>query len=377
MMKFTIDRDALTEVLFRVQGVCAQKSTLPILTSCLVEAHGDGYISVQGTDLDVSISTRCPAEVAAPGRVALSAKRFFDTVKSVPGGALTLATEANHWAVLDASRVHARIAGSHPEEFPQLPAVEDGDLPVQLPAAMLLDMIEKTYFSISTDEARAAFTGAFFRVLEDRTLQMVSTDGHRLSKIDRAPGEGCEIAEIPEGLARGIIVPRKGLGELRRVLDGQGLVRLGVKGDDLLVRTSSGTALAIRLIPGRFPNFANLGLPTELDHRVTVNRTVLTAALKRAGFYTAKTGNTRLTLSEGNLEVHAFDPESGELNEPIPCQYEGSGVSAGYNYRYLLEVLGVIEGDDVIIEVIDTESPTVLRDSKRDDVLFIVMPMQL
>ena len=128
-MKFKIDREALTDVLFRVQGVCAQKSTLPILASCLVEAHDDGRISVHGTDLDVSISTTTSADVAEAGRVALSAKRFFDTVKSVPAGPVELTTEANHWAVLDASRVHARIAGSHPEEFPQLPSIEDA-LPV-------------------------------------------------------------------------------------------------------------------------------------------------------------------------------------------------------------------------------------------------------
>jgi len=375
-MKFSIDRDALTDVLYRVQGVCAQKSTLPILASCLVEAHDDGHLSVHGTDLDVSISTRCAADVEDEGRVALGAKRFYETVKSSPSGTVKLETEANHWAVLDADRVHARIAGSHPEEFPQLPEISES-MPVQVPASVILDMIEKTFFSISTDEARAAFTGAYFRMKEDGTLQMVSTDGHRLSKIEISI-ETADDDTVPEPLTRGIIVPRKGLGELKRVFqkDGaKGNISLDVRGDDLLVKADE-TSLAIRLIPGRFPNFAQV-IPDDLEHRAIVDRQLLVDALKRAGFYTAKTGNTRLSLSEGTIEVYAFDPEAGELNEPIPCQYSGGGVSAGYNYRYLIDVLGVVEAEEVIIEVIDTESPTVMRDPDREEALYIVMPMQL
>src|SRR5690606_562930 len=133
---------------------------------------------------------------------------------------------------------------------------------------------------------------------------------------------------------------------------------------------------AVRLIPGRFPNFAQV-IPQKLDHQVTVSRDMLTQALKRASYYTAKTGNTRISLSDGTLEVYALAPEAGERNEPIPCSYGGSGVSAGFNYRYLLDVLGVIEGDDVVLELIDTESPTVIRDPGRAEALFIVMPMQL
>lgn len=372
-MKFTIDRDAFSDVLFRVQGVCSQKSTLPILASCLVEAHEDGRISVHGTDLDVSISTGTSADVAEPGRVALTAKRLFDTVKSVPPGPLSIETEANHWAVLDADRVHARIAGSHPEEFPQLPTIDE-ELPVSIPSDSLLQMIERTYFSVSTDEARASFTGAYLSLTDSGSLQMVSTDGHRLSKLEVTP-EGLDPNTVPAALTNGIIIPRKGLGELRRIVPKDSTVTFGVKGDDLLI-TNDATSLAVRLIPGRFPNFAQV-IPQKLDHRVTVNRDLLTQALKRASYYTAKTGNTRLSLSKGTIEVYAFDPEAGELNEPIPCEYGGKGVSAGFNYKYLLDVLGVIEGDEVIIELIDTESPTVIRDPEREEALFIVMPMQL
>lgn len=371
-MKFSIDKDVFCDVLFRVQGVCAQKSTLPILSSCLIEAHNDGRIEIHGTDLDVSVSTSCPAEVEEPGRIALAAKRLFDTVKAAPGGDVVLDTEPNHWAKVHSGRMKARMAGNHPDEFPQLPAFDDTEM-VDLATSQLLDMIEKTFFSISTDEARASFTGAFLRLGENNKLQMVSTDGHRLSKVEVTP-EGLD-KKIPESLTRGLIVPRKGLGEIRRIIPAHGVVKLGVKGDDLLLAHDN-TRLAIRLIPGRFPNFSQV-IPKEAEHKLTVSRDALLAALKRAAFYTAKTGNTRLSLSEGTLEIYAFDPEAGELKEPVPCHYEGSGVSAGYNYRYLLEVLGVIEGEDLILEVLDTESPTVLRDTAREDVLYIVMPMQL
>ncbi len=373
-MKFTIDRDAFSEILSRIQGVCAQKSTLPILASCLIDAQKDGFITLYGTDLEVSIATSCPAQVEDAGRVALTAKRLFETVKAAPPGPVTLEAEANHWAILDAGRVHARIAGSHPEEFPQIPPVAD-NLPVTMPAEALLDMIDKTYFSISTDEARASFTGAFLKVTESGTLLMVSTDGHRLSKIE-LDDESIKLDAAPEALRQGIVVPRKALGELKRAItDPAAQISLGIEGDDLLV-SSQTTSLAVRLIPGRFPDFTQV-IPEVLEHKVVIQRDMFISAVKRASFYSAKTGNTRLTLSEGTLELYTFDPEAGELNEPIPCDYVGGGVTAGFNYRYLLDVLNNIEGDDVIMELIDTESPTVVRDSSRDDVLYIVMPMQL
>jgi len=372
-MKFKINRDEFSDVLFKIQGVCAQKSTLPILASCLIEAQEDGRISVRGTDLEVSISTSCKAEVKEVGQVAITARRLFDTVKSVSAAELVLSTEPNYWTVLDADRVHARIAGSHPEEFPQLSAVDD-DLPVSMPAEDLLDMIEKTFFSISTDEARASFTGCFFRLTEQKTLQMVSTDGHRLSKIE-IPIKDVDLEKVTDALAKGVIVPRKGLAELKRVLIADSIVRFGVKGDDLLVANEN-TQVTLRLIPGRFPNFEQV-IPKALEHNVTISRESILAALKRAAFYTAKTGNTRITLSDSTLEIYAFDPEAGELSEPIPCDYSGPGASAGFNYKYLLDVVNVVEGDEFTFEMIDTESPTVIRDLARDDVLYIVMPMQI
>ncbi len=370
-MKFTIDRDLLSEVLFRIQGVCAQKSTLAILSSCLVEAHKDGTISVQGTDLDVSVNTRSPANVAKTGRVALVAKRFFETVKSLAPGEVSLSLESNQWVNLESGKLKARIAGNHGDEFPNIPVIRE-DLPVQMPAMLWLDMIEKTHFSISTDESRAAFTGALFSISESGVAQMVSTDGHRLSKIDVQIDPPPQV--VPEVLRKGVIIPRKGLNELRRNIDGSGTIAIDVEKEDLLVQTEK-TALAVRLIPGRFPNFSKV-IPSDLEHRAVLSKGALTQAIKRAALYTAKLGNTRLTLKEGQLEIYAYDAEAGEVKDSIDCDYKGKGVSAGFNYRYILDVLSVIEGDEVIIELIDTESPSVVRDPVRDDVLYIVMPMQ-
>ena len=371
-MKLLIDRDALSDVLFRVQGVCAQKSTLPILACCLLEAHDDGRLEVHGTDLDISVSTESKANIEAPGKVAVVAKKLFDTVKMLPAGMLSLEAEPNHWAKLDAGAIKQRLAGNHPDEFPRLPDFE-GTGSFELPAEVLLDMVEKIFFSISTDEARPSFMGAFLRLSEDGKLQMVSTDGHRLSKIERTL-EHVDMEAIPEGLISGIIVPRKGLNEIRRVIPNEGLVYLSLKGDDLRL-SHDVAAVSVRLIPGRFPNFSQV-IPKESEHSIHVNREALLSALKRAANYTAKTGNTRFTAEGSMLTVHAFDAEVGEFEEPVPCTYNGSGISAGYNYQYVLDVLKVVEGDELILDIINTESPTVLRDPARPETLYIVMPMQ-
>jgi DNA polymerase-3 subunit beta len=372
-MKLTIDRDALVDVLYRVQGVCGQKATLPILTCCLLEAHEDGRLQVHGSDLEISVSTSCPARVEQGGRLALVAKRLFDTVKSLPSGDVSLTAGANHWANLEAGTVHAKLAGLHPEEFPQLPDFSSASV-FDIPAKTLLDMVEKIFFSISTDEARASFTGAFATVSGEGALQMVSTDGHRLSKIEGKLEDEAAAAGAAATLGGGVIIPRKGLAEWRRVMPAESVLKVQVKGDDMAL-SHEHTRVTVRLIPGRFPNFSQV-VPGQCEHEVRVSRELLNKALKRASNYTAKTGNTRLTVSNGALEIHAFDHEIGDFKETVPCSYEGTGISAGYNYRYLIEVLNVIEGDELIIQLVNTESPTVLRDPANPEALFIVMPMQ-
>lgn len=374
-MKIRISRQTLTDELYKLQGVVSQRSTLAILSNALLEAK-DGVLTLHATDLDTSVSTSCECEVLEDGRVTLQAKGLFDIVKNLQTDDIELETEDNHWAQLRSGSVNCRIVGTHPDDFPQIPNTQDVQLHA-IGAPRLLEMIEKTLFSVSTDDARANLTGAFFKITPERTLLMVSTDGHRLSKIEIAPEDFDTTSSVPEALTQGIIIPRKGLNELKRTVDPKAdELHFGIINNSVVFRYAR-TTLTVSLIEGTFPDFTQV-LPQESENKAIVHRDTLIQSLKFVSlFASSKTNNVRLSLTEDGLELYASDPDKGEGEKTVPVEYAGSPVKAGYNYRYLLDVLNVMSSDEVSVEIIDTLSPTLIREPSQPETMFVVMPMRL
>ncbi len=374
-MKIRISRDDFSNELAKLQGVVSQRSTLAILSNALLEADGN-TLTMHATDIDISVSTSCQCEVLEPGRVTLQAKSLFDIVKNLEQNDLQLETEDNHWAQLKSGAVSCRIVGTHPDDFPQI--LDTSDIEMHpIGSEVLLDMIDKTLFSISTDDARPNLTGAFFKITDENKLLMVSTDGHRLSKIEATPEEFEPSGSTPDELRAGIIVPRKGLSELKKNVDVKGAeLSFGLK-DNNIVFKHGPMSLSVRLIDGSFPDFTQV-LPKESDNKAVLQKDVFAQSLKFVSlFANPKTSNVRLSLSDEGLELYATDPDKGEGLKTVPVEYGGSSVKAGYNYRYIQDVLGAVDGDEVSIEIIDTLSPTLIRDTTREEALFVVMPMRL
>jgi DNA polymerase-3 subunit beta len=374
-MKINIGSDTLEDELFKLQGVVSQRSTLAILSNTLLEAK-DGRLTLHATDLDTSISTECECEVLEPGETTLQAKNLFDIVKNLDDDTLELETEENHWARLRSGDVNCRIVGTHPDDFPEILDTADAEM-YPIGAEVLLDMIDKTLFSVSTDDARANLTGAFLKVTDDDTLLMVSTDGHRLSKIESDPEEFEPTDDTPEALREGIIIPRKGLSELQRIVDASGgQLEFGFVDNNVIFRHGPMT-MSVRLIEGTFPDFTQV-LPDESETKAFLDKETFLNSLNFVSlFASSKTNNARLTLSDEGLELYASDPDRGEGEKMVPVEYDGQQVQAGYNYRYLQDALKAIDGDEVSLEIIDTLSPTIIRDTERDEMLFVIMPMRL
>lgn len=376
-MKVRIERDTLTQELFKVQGVTNQKSTLLILNNALLEAR-DGALTIHATDLDVSISTSCACEVLEEGSVTLQAKRLFDMVKNLREAELTLETGSNHHTELRAGTVKCRFPGTSAGEFPEIASHNGIDLH-PLGTARLLDMIEKTLFSVSTDEGRPNLNGALFKATSQGSLTMVSTDGHRLSRIELDPdAEGlAPEGGLPESLRRGIIIPRKGLTELKRTLNiTDPELLFGLSGNTIVFKHGP-TTISVRLIDGKFPDVDQV-LPKETDRKARIRKQDFVHALKFVAIVAPpKTGNIRVAFENDQCEIHTQDTEQGEARHVVPIDYSGPAVKAGYNYRYLLDVLGAIDGEEISMEIIDTLSPTLIRDAGRDAMLFVVMPMRI
>ncbi len=373
-MKFSLDRDSFAKVLKRIDSVCANHGTFAILASCLIEARNDA-ITVTGTDLEIVLRVVEPAKVQEDGVIIINSRRILDAINNLPSGTEVFVTSECSQVLIECGNFRARIPTGDVSEYPRLDAYEITSS-LTISADALKKLIDRILFSISRDDSRAEFTGALMTISQNGTIQMVSTDGHRLSRAeDRINIKG----ELPNALEAGVIVPRKGLGEISKtLLDGD--CTIDISGGKLIVSNES-SIFCINLLTGRFPDFSKV-IPANLDHRAVVKRDSFQQILRRASVFTAKVGTIRLSLSMGRLEISTNDVKMeankvGDMRDFVDAEYEGPGVVAGFNWRYIDEILSVIDGDIVSIEIIDMDSPAVLRDVNSDKMDFIVMPMQL
>lgn len=377
-MKITLDTATLSRELFKLQGIVNSKSSMPALANALIEARADGSLSLYASDLDISVSTQVSCIVDVPGRVCVRARDLYDAVKNLRADTVTLEKEDNLWVQLHAGTVRARLVGMDPDEFPSVQRQVEGAL-LPVPARRLSRAIERTLFSISTDEGRPNLTGALFTILEDGTFRAVSTDGHRLSRVEIKLE--LDPTKVPSALRDGLIVPRKGLAELRRTLDvTTEHIEIGIVSNSIVFRHGH-TTLYVRVIDGAFPNVNNV-IPREdparkarLDRKEFLDRLRFVAL-----FASAKSGNVRLQLEGDVCSISAQDPDKGECEERIPVEYSGASVRAGFNYRYLLDVLTAVDTTQVALEIVDTLSPAILREADAEDgedALFVVMPLRI
>lgn len=383
-MKLRIERETFLKGLAKVLGVVERKSTMPILSNTLLDAKDDGTIELTGTNLDVGAVGSYEATVKEPGRVTLEAKRLHDIVRELDADEVVLARsdkrnvegdEASYWVEVSAGKANFRIAGLSPDQFPALPPVERAK-PVSIPADALRQMIDKTQFSISTDETRYNMSGVFFQGVAEgskKLLRMVSTDTHRLSLIDH------EVSEVPE-LGDGVILPRKGVTELRKLAEeaGDELIEFGLSGTTAMARYGSYT-LVMRLVEGQFPSYEQV-IPKRDDQNkaLTISRTEFAAVLRRVSILsTDRIRGVKFDLSKKALVLSASNPEFGEAREEFEGQYEGDELSIGFNARYLLDALGVLDTDEVVFRLNNDSAPGVLYAAGDESYTYVIMPMRI
>ena len=371
-MSLTISKSALAELLGRLSGVCARRSTLQILNSCLIEAGEDGVVTATGTDLEVTIRSQAQAKVQEPFGLCAPAKMLLNTVQAAAKENITLKPEDNYWLQVKAGRSKARIASSDPLEFPKIPEIFS-NFPFEISAEVLFDMIDKVFFVVSTDTSRATFAGGFLQYdKETSTLSLVGTDGHRLVLVEQQLDAG----HISFPFEEGIIIPRNGLAEIRKHFSKSGLLTLDTSANQLLVKQDE-LSLIVQLIPGRFPNVRRT-IPEEFDFSFEVILNDLSSALKRASIYTPDSNTVNLGFKEKVLEVFAQYQE-GEFSQEISYRLSGSGwlQNGGllaFNIGYLKQALNIVESRSCAIQFIDGESPVRVVDPDRPNVLSIIMP---
>lgn len=364
-MEVHVDRDAFFKGLQMVQSIVEPRQTLPILANVLLEADGES-VGITATDLEVGARVVIPAKISKKGAVTLSARKLSEIVKELPPAELSMKLQDNAWVGLRCGGVAYKLVGLPPGDFPSVePPASLGWM--SLDAKLLRNMLSQTSFAVSHDESRYALNGVLFSIQEG-DLRLVATDGHRLALASRAiAGAG------PNGVG---IVPRKAVQELARVLGAGEEVQVGL-GENQFGLKMPNFLLTARLIEGQFPNYEQV-VPREHPRRLVLSRMALIAALRRVSVLAEeRTKPVKLLLSPGALKLSAYSPELGEAEETLSVDYAGEEITIGFNSRYLLDALGPIEADQVVIELKDGLSPGVLKSFEDEGYHCVIMPMRI
>jgi DNA polymerase III subunit beta len=371
-MKLTVEKKDLLHVIARAQTIVEKRNTMPILVNFLLDAKGEG-LRAFATDLEVSLTDEIKAQVKNPGRVAVNAKSLFEIIKELPEGKIELERKDNNWLKITQNRAVFNMVGISPEEYPVFPTFTTQEF-VKMDAQVLSEMIEKTIYSVSTDETRYHLNGVYLEIRPDQEgaiYRMVATDGHRLSMIDR------KITTATSRATQGVIVPRKGLHEIRKLLDNvEDTVEIAIEGAQLVVRHSN-TIMMIRLIEGKYPNYQQL-VPHNLKEHFLVQREALLSSLKRVSLLSnSKSKGVTFSISGAKMEITSNNPELGDAKEEIEVDYKGKDLKIGFNARYVLDVLASMHDDVVRIEMNDQLSPGLVRPHEDNSYTCVVMPMRI
>lgn len=371
-MEFTVSKADLVRELNLSQGVVERKTTIPILSNILFEASGD-RVHLTATDLELGIRCSCPAKVTKPGSGTIPARRLLDYVRLLPDAEIQVKFAENQWANLTCGRSRTRMAGMSRESFPELP--EMPPVLAEIPAQMLSGMIGRTIFAISAEESRFTLNGALM-VLGTNKLTMVATDGHRLSMVENSTA-------LPDGATpHRALLPRKAMSELLKLAQDAGPeAKIRFSGDNNHLFFQMGDRLLTsRNLTGNFPDFERV-LPKEQPHHVTLQRDELRSAIERVSqFADERSRAIRLQVAPGEVKVHSSLSETGESEESIPTDYEGTAVEIGFNAQYLLDFLKAVPESQASFHFRDPHSAGELRpvgDGNTDQYRYVVMPMRI
>ena len=377
-MGIVVERQSLMNGLSLVQGIVERRNTVPILGHVLIEPEAQS-IRLAATDLEVGISTQVPCKSGKEKSLTLNARKLFEIVRETEGEEFSINSLDNDWVELKCGRSRFKMMGLDPRSFPAMPSQStkaDGPrksvkAALTISAAVLATMIDKTIFAVSPDEARYNLSGVYLEAHDAGKARMVATDGHRLSMIDRVvPGFAME---------GGTIIPRKGLTELRKLLDQGGDSEVKLLLDGQLASLKRGpTEVSMRLVEGEFPDYRGV-VPKQTKYQIKVGRDALQASIKRAAIFSnERYHGVKLALAAGSLTVSSTSPEMGEASETIDIDYRGDEFAVGFNAAYLLQALAVVPAESEIdLGLSDEASPGLLRTPSDSEFSYVVMPMRL
>ena len=375
-MKATIERATLLRCLSHVQSVVERRNTIPILSNVLLEASGDGTLKITATDLDLQVVETMPAvSVDDGGAITVSAHLLFDIARKLQEGSQVSFETAENRLTVKAGRSRFQLPTLPRDDFP---VIVEGDLPTsfELPAKLLAELIDRTRFAISTEETRYYLNGIFLHVAEEDTpvLKAAATDGHRLARFTLARPEGAQ--GMPD-----IIVPRKAVGELRKLLEeaSEGSVQIDLSASKIrfTLGGEGGVVLTSKLIDGTFPDYTRV-IPTGNDKLLRLDPKSFYDGVDRvATIATEKTRAVKMGVDKDKVTLSVTSPDNGTAAEELAGDYASEPLEIGFNANYLKDILHQIDGDTVELHLADPGAPTLIRQNEKSPALYVLMPMRV
>jgi DNA polymerase-3 subunit beta len=350
------------------QSIADRQSTMPMLANVLLRTTGAARVILVATDLNVSVTTEVPSTNACEGGIAISAKALHDVVAGLPEEEIRICRIDNGQAEVSSGRVRFKLLAMSDRDFPKIPDHASVEL-TEIDGAGLADMLGRVSFSMCTDETRFHLNGAYLET-DGAVVRVVSTDGHRLTKMER------ELPGMPSLSGPGIIIPRKAVAEIRRVLESGAAAFIAVKQPNIFVRCGT-MVLAAKLTDSQFPPYDQV-IPKEHANDVLINRQGLLSALRRTKLMTTDSRGVTFSVEANRLVISSENPDAGEVREEMEVEYAGAEMRIGFNPRYVLDLLSNISQDRVRLELGESPlDPGVLRPVDGDDYLGVIMPMRV
>ena len=371
-MKVTLNTHLLRDSIGKVLSVIDRKNTRPILSYSLFHAH-DNKIELMATDLEMSAKVIIDANVENSGKFCINAKNIFEILKELPDADVELSLdEKNNLLKLNCGKINYSLVICSSEDFPNL-NFESSEQPFQISRDTLQEIFSKTSHAISNDETRQFMNGIYFQT-KDNKLRAVATDGYRMALIDKPTS-----FENNSHLDAGIIIPRKGISEIRKVVDHVKSESLFISVDESFIYLNADNQyfLTVRLISRDFPKYEAV-IPQSTVYRLNINKEKLLNAVKRMKILAnEKSNGLRFNFKDKDLTISANHPSLGDAVETIPVDYPGEELDIGLNAKYLIDTFSTIEDDEVFFEFNNELTPVLIKSQKSPDFLGLIMPLKL
>lgn len=369
-MKFIVSSSALLKQLQHISGVINANTVLPILEDFLFEIEKT-KLTVVATDLETVMKVQLEVEAKENGKVCIPAKILIDSLKNIPDQPLTFNIDKHFSVEITSDNGKYKVMGENPDNFPKEPSADD-TTSFTVSSSALITAINKTLFAVSGDDLRPAMTGVFFE-MDKKGLQFVATDAHRLVRYKRTD------ASSPK--TDSMIVPKKPLNLLKAALPGNNdQVTINYNSNHLFVQHGT-MQMSCRLIDARFPDY-KVVIPLDNPYKLTLNRNDFQSALRRVSIFSNKSTNqVVLNIQGSELQLAAQDVDfSFEGNERMKCHYDGEDLSIAFNARFLIEILGATDSDEIRIELSTPTKAGIIKPVEQDEneeLLMLVMPLML